>query len=630
MYKKLFFAAVLLTLVSCSKDFDIYEGPQQPTQSTEADVKSNFKSLFGVDYAADMDWSTTTTGQVSIQVDPSVKKVQLLVDVEVIKNATEYQTPNEVRVLNEMDTNGSTSFTMCYDAPKVNRGIYVGFQTDETYVVQKLEGSSVKFEKPVTSRATRGVHPEATLPKLNYVLGAGFDTYRSGYPNQAGDGKLYELADTTLYRLMKMPCENYGDFQDYLQTFVLGTFPNGKKDASGKKINNLDKVYATGYVNELSYGYTTSPKVPVIVTPVYKRDGAPDYGSEIFHSDLYYYYYSDADYEAAPNKTAFLRALPKFKAIPFNVCYGIAEDQTFDQKGSFALLYYGENKESYEGVEGSFEFPAGTRIGFMIRAKTDEEEGVKKGEVYLDGRLNDFINKEKSLNFRSSELDSNDPRAVWLGLGGRLFLSWESGTDKDFNDIILEVQGLSGIVPPPPFYPQVFTFCFEDTPKGDYDLNDLVIKAYRTKADTVVYYIAACGAHDSIFVKNVPGISENVEVHAMFGVSQKTFINTENGKYMEPIKSIVKVDKTFTFMEKGNQPWIYDASINHTVKLSETGQDPHGIMLCVDFDYPLERVRVNQAYTNFNDWVVQGKMVRETNWYTNPTEGRIYIMRVND
>ena len=70
------------------------------------------------------------------------------------------------------------------------------------------------------------------------------------------------------------------------------------------------------------------------------------------------------------------------------------------------------------------------------------------------------------------------PRAGWFNLEDKLFLCFESGTDADFNDIISEIEG--GIEPIP-FIPEFerdfYTFCFEDRELGDYDLNDVVIKA---------------------------------------------------------------------------------------------------------------------------------------------------------
>ena len=89
-----------------------------------------------------------------------------------------------------------------------------------------------------------------------------------------------------------------------------------------------------------------------------------------------------------------------------------------------------------------------------------------------------------------------DPRAAWLSINKKMLLCWESGTDKDFNDIIMEVEGgIEGPTPPPTPEKNTYTFCFEDTKNGDFDMNDVVIKAVREDATTVRYSIVACGAY---------------------------------------------------------------------------------------------------------------------------------------
>lgn len=626
MKKNLLYVAMgMLVLASCSRDVDLYDEPVNQKTITAEDIKANFKNVCGVEYSPNQDWVTTTSGSVNVKVDASVKKVQLLVDVKVVEGESEQVTPNEVRVLNELEPNGRTNFTMYYDAPKANQGLYVGFLTDKTYVVKKLEGSDVTFDMPATSRVTRGASGY-NLPEGTFTLAVEEKQFIEGHQNQYTHGKLYSLAAGD-YETLAMSSLTYSqDFKDMFSTLVLGTFPNGKKDANGQPINNLPKVYATGCFNEYSYGYVIDEDVPVVVTPVYKRDGSPSYGSEIFHSDFYYYYYNDADYNAAADKKAFLKALPKFKALPFNQTYseGSAEEGLISQRGSFALLYYGDGKRPIGvGTTGTFKFPVGTKIGFMVRAKTDKSPR-KKGECYLDGRLNDFINTYEGMNFASSGFLGEEPRAAWFSLQNHLFLCWESGTDADFNDVILEVEGLGGIVPPPPYYPQVFTFCFEDTPKGDYDLNDVVIKAVRNSETSVTYYIAACGAHDSIFVKNINqgSIKDNVEVHAMFDVPTKTFINTQSGSVRDPISVTVPVDEKFSFQNEATRPYVFDATIGNTVKVSLAGEDPHGIMLPFDFAYPLEKVPVSQAYEQFNNWAKES--ITSTDWYAYPNDSKVY------
>ena len=41
-----------------------------------------------------------------------------------------------------------------------------------------------------------------------------------------------------------------------------------------------------------------------------------------------------------------------------------------------------------------------------------------------------------------------------------------------------------------------------------------------------------------------------------------------------------------------------------------------------DFKYPLEKVCIKDAYTEFNKW--GQNPVYSTNWYTKPVEGKVY------
>ena len=285
-------------------------------------------------------------------------------------------------------------------------------------------------------------------------------------------------------------------------------------------------------------------------------------------------------------------------------------------------MYFGDGKPSI-GTKGSFQFPKGYKIGFMVRAQTEYENGKKQGEVYGDGRLNSKINSFG--NFKSSHLGADGPRAAWITLNKKMLMCWESGTDADFNDIIMEVEG--GIEPfdsIPDFEPEVYTYCFEDTPVGDYDLNDVVIKAVRKSETTVEYSIIACGAFDELCVRNINCgvITDTAEVHRLFGKAPKQFINTSgSGEHCDPIVVTKTVAKSFSFLDPYTQPYIYDRTTDKIVYLSKKGQDPHGIMVPDDFQYPLERICVKDAYEQFNNW--GRNPILSTRWYESPTTSRV-------
>ena len=614
----LFFAVTcLLALVSCSKETEIYNADAVK----DASIKANVEKVFGITFDPNHDWKTVTSGELTIQADPTVTDVMLVVKVrENYDEVSDDVTSEGIRLLNQAKTNGRTTFTMSYDVPKDNLGLYVVFVTNKGNIMQKVEGNTVSMAA-AQARATRALNTGYILPQGEFKIAAAITSYANDRGWVPGE-MIYELSEDD-YKKLKMNSPQYSEtFKDHFQTFVLDYLKNKKK--------NLPLIMRTDNYMTNAYPVTTGDE-PIIVTPIYKCDNAEDYGNEVYNSDLYYYYYEGTamDNMDDEQKTAFLKALPKYKAIPFNMCFKDVktnDDGVLGKRGSFALLYF-ENAEV--GAVGTFKFPEGYKIGFMVRAKTTESNNRKQGEVYGDGLLNNPINIHKDYNFSSSGLGATDPRATWLDIDQKLLMSWESGTDADFNDIVLEVEGGIDGPMPPHLYPQTFTYCFEDTEEGDYDMNDVVIKAVRTDETTVEYSIMACGAYDALYIKNLQNDDNidlgEIEVHELFDFSDTNhFINT-TGIDHEPITFTRTVSEDFKLATEpeSTQPYIYNQSKDLTVKLSKKGEDPHGIMVAWDFCYPRERVCVKDAFPRFNEWGESA--VTSTWWYMFPLAEKVIV-----
>ena len=617
--KKLMTLTVMgaLLLTSCVKGFD---GPEpeptpDPTPSnpevTDEEIKEHAESILGITIPDNQDWISTESGTVTINVTSAVTKVSVM--AMVAQTDEEGETYNSMTILNQAETNNQSSVTLNYDVPKKNEGLYVAFYTEKGCYYKKVEGNSVTFDQVAKTRAvTRTV----SAPSGTFAIGkieSSFAAERGWIP----DEKLYMLDDAD-YDRMKITAESYSDeYNALVRDLVFAYLPNTKTE------NNLTQIMAAGYTDDDAYRITTGEDGPIVISPIYKQDGADKYGNEVYNSDLYYYYFNPADMpSSAEEQVAFLQSLPKYKLIPFNLCFGAKEDNVLSKRTSFAALYFGDSKTPDVGTEGTFKFPKGYKIGFMVRAKTTTEAPKKQGELYFDGRLNNKINTWPNFN----KLNPTDPRATWLKINDRVLMCWESGTDRDFNDILLEVEGsVEPIYVTHEFEYNTYTFCFEDTQKGDYDLNDIVIKAKRINKTTVEYSIVACGAYDELCVRNIKAgvIQDNVEIHSLFGVGAKQFVNTESGAEKHAAITAQKtVSESFSFLDAENQPFIYDLTTKLTVKLSTKGQDPHGIMIPFDFKYPLEKTCIKDAYTEFNNW--GQNPVNSTNWYTKPVDGKVY------
>ena len=611
-----------LLLSGCVKGFDGTE-PEPNPGVTDEEIKSHAEQILGFSIPDNQDWNTTTSGTVTINVTSAVTKVSVMALVAQIDEDGE--TYNSMTILNQAETNNQSSVSLNYDAPSKNEGLYVAFYTNQGCYYKKVEGSSVSFDQAPAK--TRAITRTVSAPSGTFAIGkidSSFAAKRGWIP----DEKLYMLADED-YNRMQIAAEPYSDeYKATVRDLVFAYLPNSKY------LNNLTQIMAAGYTDDNAYRITTGEDGPIIVSPIYKRDGAPDWGNEVYNSDFYYYYYNPADLpNSADEQVAFLKSLPKYKLIPFNKTFGVSEDDVIDKRYSYAALYFGDSKTPTVGTEGSFKFPRGYKIGFMVRAKTDYKENGKprkQGELYFDGRLNVDINGYSETNFKTTvnkwKLPLNSPRATWLRVNDRVLMCWESGTDTDFNDILLEVEGsVEPIYTAHEFEYNTYTFCFEDTQKGDYDLNDIVIKAKRINKTTVEYSLVACGANDELFVKNVKAgvIQDDVEIHSLFGKAPGQFINTDKAAEKLPaITARRTVSESFSFLDAENQPYIYDATTKITVKLAGKGQDPHGIMIPFDFKYPTERVCIKDAYKEFNKW--GSNPVLSTNWYTKPVADKVF------
>jgi len=570
-------------------------------------ITGNVKSVFGTTFDSEHDWCTTSSGEIAVNKIPSnIKKIKLFTYIR------EEDGETSILSLNESDINGESEVKLVYDAPANNLGLYLAFISNDNITVMEANGDVVSYNSGEKA-GTRTITTEYILPSVTPTIGTIEDSYAAqrGWIN--GE-KLYSASD---YSSQKINVADYSDdFKKVFRTVIFSYFKNGRN------YNNLPLVIESGLYNDNCYPITTGDE-PILVTPVYKSDKAKQYGNEVYNSDLYYYYFKEENVGSAPQ--AYFESLPKYKAIPFNECFGETEDDVIKKHGAYALIYWGDGTPTV-GTVGSYQFPKGYKIGFMVRAKTDFVENGKprkQGELYGDGRLNNIINNYSECNFKSSKLGTDGPRCAWITVNGKMLLCFESGTDKDFNDIILEVEGgVEEIINIPDFESNIYTFCFEDTKLGDYDMNDIVIKAERLSSTQVKYSIVACGAYDQLKVMGINGsiINDNAEVHKLFGVNGG-YINTVSSN-ADPIVDVVNVDSKFSFLNENTQPYIYDMTTGETIRLSKKGEDPHGIMIPYDFKYPKEKICIKDAYEKFNNW--GENRVTSTDWYVYPTEDLIF------
>ena len=570
-------------------------------------VEKNVEIVFGTTFDKEHDWCITTSKEITVtNISSEAEKVQVLAYVN------DNDTTTSLRVLNEAKVNGNETITLTCDVPNSNNGLFA-FDGKNYSIVNENRAIMPSINNARLSNRRASVDNDQLVITNEVESFASIRKWISGE-------KLYSMSDESYISEAKQVDDYDDSYKTLFRNVIFSYFKNGRQ------YNNLPLIKESGYFNEKVYPITTGGE-PIIVSPVYKCDKATRYGNEVYNSDLYYYYFKESDLESyvknGGNEVDFLTNLTKYKAIEFKNHFGETEDDVISKRTSYTLIYWGDGKPTLNETKGTYDFPKGYKIGFMVRAKTTTDGGKKQGELYGDGRLNNKINSYG--NFKSSNLGTNGPRMGWINLNGKMLLCCESGTDSDFNDLIVEVEGGVEEIPfIPEFENESYTFCFEDREIGDYDMNDVVIKAKRVAEDTVEYEIVACGALDKLYIKNINGkiINENTEVHALFGKGLE-FINTnQNADKVNTVIEKIKVNKDFSFLNESTQPYIFNATTNKNVYLAKKGEDPHGIMIPYDFKYPIELVCIKNAYEKFNEW--GQNRITSTNWYKYYVDAFVY------
>jgi len=589
-----FLITCMFIFSSCLKHDINYDSNRQQ------EISNNVMDVFGTLFPETQDWISTINRTIIVHTNnKSNIKAQVL-----ISNTNKEDSTLNMTILNEAELNNGVA-TIVYDVPNVYDNLFIAFISDKGRYFYKAFNIDDTDVYDSDQAKTRALTQDYILPKNDLVI---WSTEES-FANQRG-----WLLGEVLYSPFAIEYMNTNDYSESFKTIFRNVLFSYFKN--GRKYNNLPLIKKSGYYNESFYPITTAGD-PIIVSPVYKNDGGYH---EISEADLYYYYFKGDNNLSVKE----LEALPKYKAIDLSTVYSNNDNNFIQKKKAYALVYWGDETPTPRFTMGTFDFPKGYKIGFMYRSKTETDQKKKQGEVYGDGRLNYNINNYG--NFKSSKLEATAPRMAWFNINDRIFLCIESGTDADFNDLILEVEGgIEDIIIPPLYEYQSYMFCFEDDRLGDYDMNDVVIKGERLNETQVRYTLMASGAKDDLYIHNIEGniINQNIEVHSILNRPQGTFINTVNGDNYDYVSDVITVSKEFSFLDATTQPYIYNATKDWNVKISRRGEDPHAIMIPYDLKWPLERICIKDAYLKFNSWG-KNQLIEDNDWYKEPVEEKVF------
>lgn len=642
-------SAVVCSLVfaGCTKMPEFSENNITP-EPTQEEIAQNVQNIFGTTFSPDQDWSTICTKSVSIKANANLN------DIVKIQILTESPFLNEdATVLNEIKVQKGQTVTMVYDAPTdVESLIAACFDSNGKCYVQAFSvgQEAVSFASTTSARTraaaselpdvsgivlnskTKSINTIRAEAKWNVWAETSGQLWLNDYLWEPKDGNLtnsWKIELGSIYR--EIPALTTDEADNIRK--ILGDYL--AKVENGSKKNNLKSIRNSHFFSMEDNYLTTNGVDPVTLIPIQA------FTTEFKMNEIYYYYY-DPQKIAGKSESeilAFLKALPKYKAIRIEKVETSNEMNVgaLLHKREYLLPYYGDGEPFVKNTAVSAIFPKGYKIGFFNRKReNDNANGSRNGCTYGDGRLNYETNHvdghylsaiDKSLGGKTDNgMQWTDPRIAIFCVNDKTYMCFEDGADCNYCDMVIEVSGGTELLDETVEVPYTtYTFCFEDRLKGDYDMNDVIIKARRLNETQIEYSLVACGAYDELYLRNINGgvLNSNTEIHHLFGAnSTELFINTEKGITVDPVVDIINVDKDFSFSDLEKQVYIHNATFGYDIKLATKGQDPHGIIIPSDYAYPKEKILISDAYLQFTDWgTTPGPSYRS--WYRNPEEGKV-------
>lgn len=209
------------------------------------------------------------------------------------------------------------------------------------------------------------------------------------------------------------------------------------------------------------------------------------------------------------------------------------------------------------------------------------------------------------------------------------FVAGQKGCTPGYN-------GEPGETPDP--RPAVWSYAYEDTPLGDYDMNDVVLKVSYAYADGKVDYdhlsLTLCCTGATLGLKVYLGdkvLFGDTEVHTVLGRVVPEMVNTGAGPDADPYTTTIATPANFEFGTADF--WISSPLVPAGVHIAKAGQDPHGVVIPADWEWPIEYCCIKDAYPNFIEFAKDASTTDETilGWYkktaTNPVAGKTYKVK---
>ena len=191
------------------------------------------------------------------------------------------------------------------------------------------------------------------------------------------------------------------------------------------------------------------------------------------------------------------------------------------------------------------------------------------------------------------------------------------GTTEDGTPVVTEEE------------PSSWTYAFEDTPTGDYDMNDVVIRVSENPLNSNKLDVTLCCAGASFDLRVYLGETllfnaAGAEVHKVLGQASGSLINTGRSADVDP--ATATLDKPNDFSISDADFWIDSPAVPGGVHVAKAGEDPHGVVIPGNWAWPKEYVSVKNAYPAFARFAEDASTTDPAikGWYKTPVASMVY------
>ena len=335
-------------------------------------------------------------------------------------------------------------------------------------------------------------------------------------------------------------------------------------------------------------------------------------------------------------------------------------DRVGDNAYNSQVVYtrYGSVLSALRGISFKIDVPAGMRIGFYLRS--DEEPDPEQWTIlknlgippYVENQYQfkgtcfcaEFMNIAGNGRGYHRSFIKDFEEVYWMGMEDLL-----NGGDHDCNDVIFGVVSDLKIHMPTIIDPELaepeddidevldetkpfpWTIAYEDVYRdADFDFNDAVIKLepdYVNELCCVTVMAAGSTSRMYLHYDGPDGDEILGEVHELLGSkNSQTYINTQGAIANTPFVQIdcVPWPKDYTMANDAKRFYIEvqrgtckDCTDLITLA-QEPGQLPQALLVAGEWQWPLERVHINSAYSEFSKWAHDVTRTRFWEWYKTP------------